>query len=120
MEQTKKSSYWTKKELEILEKNFPSVKWEDLLEMLPKKTVRQIENKADNLGLDRTEEAAEEYYDEIQEAWVVTSKNRGNKVSLVFPAKEGMTLEEAKKRVTDNIAKVLSEFLVDRMNKEKE
>lgn len=100
---------WSKKEDEILINNFSTIKWEELLEMLPEKTEKQILNRADKLCLTREDELIEIYYDEDREAWVETwdiyaAKLKGT-VSSVIPAKKGTTFEEARKALGKRICK---------------
>lgn len=104
------SNKWNKKEDEILRGNFSSANWEDLLEMLPGKGEGKITGRAVKLGLKRESELIAEYYDDEKDAWVVTYVNYNkvkSTVSTSYPAKGGLSLIEAKERVSRNIGKAI-------------
>jgi hypothetical protein len=111
--------YWSKRDEEILIRNFCISKWDELLKMLPEKTEVQILSKADRLGIKREPDKIAEYYDSEEDAWVETfvhyNKIKGT-VSSTYPAKNGLTLKEAKERVGNNFAKSFIKLIKPRYN----
>jgi hypothetical protein len=110
---------WMIKEDKILNENFASANWNDLLKMLPNKAEHEILVRASKLGLKRKSDKITEYYDEEKEAWVETSVHYGkikSTVSSVFPAKEGISFETARNRVGEKIAKMFSKWYFDSTN----
>ncbi|MCI1611373.1 hypothetical protein [Heyndrickxia oleronia] len=109
------SSSWNKKEEKILIENFGSAVWEDFLEMLPNKSERQIFNRAEKLGIKREPETLEPYYDEEKEAWIDTviiyNGFRGTAKGII-PAPKGVSFEEAKARISENVTKLFLEKIV--------
>lgn len=78
--------------------------------MLPDKGEGSITGRAVKLGLKRESEKIAEYFDEEKEAWVVTHVYYNQikcTASSIYPAKGGLSLTEAKDRVSNNMAKAI-------------
>lgn len=56
-------SRWNKQELEVMNDYYVNGVWEEIVELLPRKTEKQILNKADQLGLKKEDDLLAHYCD---------------------------------------------------------
>ncbi|MFY0758712.1 hypothetical protein AB1K32_07510 [Metabacillus dongyingensis] len=103
------TSHWTKAEVEIMINNYEKTTYQEISEMLPKKTRQQILNRAKKLGLKRDESLLPEkiYYDNEEKAWVRETETETAKVRAIHPAPEGQSYEETISKFTNKVAKTI-------------
>ncbi|MGG3925696.1 hypothetical protein ABET51_06815 [Metabacillus fastidiosus] len=109
------ASHWTKGELEILENHFVNLEWEKFLEMLPKKTEKQILSRAKKLGLKKEDDLIGRYYDDEEGGWVEKTRSfLGDRVmtmSVLYPCKKGTTFEFVHQAFSDHVSQVYYETI---------
>lgn len=103
------TNHWTKAEEEIMINNYEKTSFEEISDLLPKKSRQQIFNKANKLGLKRNKSITPEkiYYDNEEKAWVRETETETAKVREIHPSPEGQSYEVTKDKFVKKLAKVI-------------
>jgi glutathionyl-hydroquinone reductase len=92
--------------------NYEKSTYEEITELLPKKTSTQILNRAKKLGLKRDKSLMPEkiYYDKDKKYWKHTYETENAIVTACYPASEEESYEEARQKVVKNMARVFNDL----------